>query len=125
MLQGAPTAGAASAAHHFVGDHQNIMFAAYGLDGLRVSLGRRHDAAGCTDDGLENEGCDALRPQGRDGALELRREMRHKISGSHALRRAIGVRRRDEGDIEQTALEGTAPLCEVRHRQCPQRIAVP
>src|SRR5262249_1374965 len=44
--------------------------------------------------------------------------------GGDAAGRAVGICSRDEGDLQQTALERTAPLAEAGHRKCTQRVAM-
>ncbi len=125
MFQSAPGAAASRPAHHFVGNQQNVVFAADGLDGSRVAVGRRHDAAGRAHDGFEYECGNALRPDGHDGVLELRRKMARQIAAGYPIGQPVRVRRGDECDVEQTPLEGAAPLGKIRNRQGSQGIAVP
>ena len=60
------------AGHHLVGDQEHIVLGEHLLDGGPIAFGRRHDTAGA-ENGLTDEGGDAIRPLGQDQFLQLGR----------------------------------------------------
>ena len=69
MVDRKPLAGAAEAAHNFVGDHQDTVLGAQIAHALNVALGRHEDSVG-TRDGFQNESCDGVWTFELDGLLD-------------------------------------------------------
>ena len=106
LLEGVQAAGAAHAAHHFVGDEQDAVTVADVANAAEIPGHRRQRARGGAAHRLRAEGDDAVRTQPGDGLFELTRQP--LAVGSRRLAFgaiAVLVARRDVRDIDQQRRE--------------------
>ena len=118
-------AGAAHAAHHFVGDPQHAVPITDLAHALEVPGRRRHRAGGGADHGFSTETDHAPWPGGLDRGFEFVEQALGVPPFAFADGLvAVGITRRDAQHVHQQRRELLAPPLIAAHRQRTERVAV-
>src|SRR5690348_5892142 len=121
MLGSEPFAGACESRLDFIGDEEDVVLAANGLEKLEIVSGRNNEAA-LAENGFCNDRGDGFR---RNGALEGVFEMMRKVRRGRPGCISVRVRERDAVDVACERLETRfVRMCLAGERHGEQRAAM-